>query len=116
MPDLFLKVGTAEVLIGQGCHDQSACYPEEFAWIRASACLPAQADTTLEAQRVAEGSPLVLLPMEAHATGNPSCPYRALGYAEFWMGLVDSPVDCVRGSVVSSAGVLASRAACFSDL
>lgn len=84
--------------------------------MRAQACLTAPADVTLEAERLAEDDPLLVIPLEALATGDPACPYRAAGLAEFWMALVDVPLDCVRASLLSTGGVVATRAACFSDL
>lgn len=62
-----------------------------------------------------EDVPVVVVPMPTQPTGNPACPFRARGSVEFWMGVLDSPVDCLRGTVVGE-GVLRTRVACFSDL
>ena len=111
-----LGVGQIEIFLGRGCDPDGPCHPDAYAWVFAVACMPTPGDATLEAERLVQETPVLLVPMDARATGTPECAYRAQGRAEFWMDLVEPPLDCLRGSVLTTAGVAGTRAQCFSDL
>lgn len=116
LSDPTLGWGTAEITIGQGCHVDALCFPEEFAWVDAVACLPQDSTALVEAQRIPDDEAPIVLTLVPEPTGEAACPYRAATHVEFWMALTDSPLDCLRASVVSFSGVLRTRTQCFSDL